>query len=80
MQVIYTAKYCKFVRLAPEPGEEIGAEVYRLDHIFRRESGFGEAVLGGARGSFCAGFTVAMPTGTRQNIIRNRTIFLKQRG
>ena len=38
-RVIYTAKHCQLVLMALKPKEEIGAEVHKLDQLFRVEGG-----------------------------------------
>jgi len=76
-QVLYTAKHCQLVLMALKPGEEIGAEVHKLDQFFRVEEGSGEAVLDGARTALRAGFAVVVPAGTRHNIINTGTAPLK---
>lgn len=38
-RVLYTAKHCQLVVMALKPGEEIGAEVHKLDQFFRVEEG-----------------------------------------
>jgi mannose-6-phosphate isomerase-like protein (cupin superfamily) len=70
-QVLYTAKNCQLVIMALKPGEEIGAEVHKLDQFFRVEEGSGEAVLDGVRTAIRAGFAVLVPAGTNHNIINN---------
>ena len=76
-QVLYTAKHCQLVLMALKPGEEIGAEVHKLDQFFRVEEGSGEAALDGARTALRAGFAVVVPAGTRHNIINTGTAPLK---
>jgi mannose-6-phosphate isomerase-like protein (cupin superfamily) len=76
-QVLYTAKHCQLVLMALKPGEEIGAEVHKLDQFFRVEAGSGEAVLDGAHTALRAGFAVVVPAGTRHNIINTGTAPLK---
>jgi mannose-6-phosphate isomerase-like protein (cupin superfamily) len=76
-QVLYTAKHCQLVLMALKPGEEIGAEVHKLDQFFRVEAGAGEAVLDGARTALRAGFAVVVPAGTRHNIVNTGTVPLK---
>lgn len=68
-RVLYTAKHCQLVVMALKPGEEIGAEVHKLDQFFRVEEGTGEAVLDGVRTVIRAGFAVLVPAGTKHNII-----------
>ena len=45
--VLYTAKNCQLVVMSLKPGEDIGAEVHKLDQFFRVEEGEGKAVLDG---------------------------------
>ena len=42
--VLYTAKNCQLVVMSLKPGEDIGAEVHKLDQFFRVEEGEGKAV------------------------------------
>lgn len=48
-RVLYTAKNCQLVVMALKPGEEIGAEVHKLDQFFRVEEGTGEIIVDGVR-------------------------------
>ncbi len=41
--MLHTAKHCQLVLMALKAGEEIGAEVHRLDQFFRVEEGSDEA-------------------------------------
>ena len=68
-RVLYTAKHCQLVVMALKPGEEIGAEIHKLDQFFRVEEGTGEAVLDGVRTVIRSGFAVLIPAGTKHNII-----------
>jgi mannose-6-phosphate isomerase-like protein (cupin superfamily) len=68
-QVLYTAKHCQLVVMALKPGEEIGAEIHKLDQFFRVEEGTGEAVLDGVRTPIQSGFAIVIPAGTKHNII-----------
>ena len=76
-QVVYTAKHCQLVVMALKPKEEIGAEVHKLDQLFRVEEGTGEAVLGGVRTAIRAGFAVLVPAGTNHNIINTGSVPMK---
>jgi mannose-6-phosphate isomerase-like protein (cupin superfamily) len=76
-RVLYTAKHCQLVVMALRPGEEIGAEVHRLDQFFRVEEGSGDAILDGVRTAIQAGFAVLVPAGTNHNIINTGSIPLK---
>ena len=58
-------------------GEEIGAEVHKLDQFFRVEEGSGEAILDGVRTAIKAGFAVVVPAGTKHNIINTGNAPLK---
>lgn len=67
-RVVYTARNCQLVVMTLKPGEEIGAEVHKLDQFFRVEEGDGEAVLDGVRTPIRAGFAVLVPAGANHNI------------
>jgi mannose-6-phosphate isomerase-like protein (cupin superfamily) len=67
--VLYTAKNCQLVVMSLKPGEDIGAEVHKLDQFFRAEEGEGKAVLDGVEHHIKPGFAVLVPAGTRHNII-----------
>ena len=73
-QVLYTAKHCQLVVMTLKVGEEIGAEVHKLDQFFRIEAGKGAAVLDGVRTEISAGFAVLVPAGTEHNIINTGTV------
>jgi len=76
-QVLYTAKHCQLVVMALKPGEEIGAEVHKLDQFFRVEAGEGDAVLDGVRTPIGTGFAVLVPAGTKHNIVNTGAAPLK---
>jgi len=76
-RVLYTARNCQLVVMALEPGEEIGAEVHKLDQFFRVEAGTGEAVLNGVHTAVSAGFAVLVPAGMNHNIINTGRVPLK---
>ena len=67
--VLYTAKNCQLVVMSLKPGEDIGAEVHKLDQFFRVEEGEGKAVLDDVEHRIKSGFAVLVPAGTRHNII-----------
>jgi mannose-6-phosphate isomerase-like protein (cupin superfamily) len=67
--VLYTAKNCQLVLMSLNPGEDIGAEVHKLDQFFRVEEGEGKAVLDGVEHRITPGFAILVPAGTRHNII-----------
>jgi mannose-6-phosphate isomerase-like protein (cupin superfamily) len=70
-KVLYTATNCQLVLMSLKPGEEIGAEVHKLDQFFRVEQGSGEAVIDGLRTAIHAGFAVLVPAGARHNIVNS---------
>jgi mannose-6-phosphate isomerase-like protein (cupin superfamily) len=76
-RVLYTAQYCQLVVMALKPGEEIGAEIHKLDQFFRVEEGVGQAVLDGVTTSIEAGFAVLVPAGTKHNIVNTGTVAMK---
>jgi len=67
--VLYTAKNCQLVVMSLKPGEDIGAEVHKLDQFFRVEEGEGKAVLDGVEHRIKPGFAILVPAGARHNII-----------
>ena len=67
--VLYTAKNCQLVVMSLKPGEDIGAEVHKLDQFFRIEDGEGKAMLDGIEHRIKPGFAILVPAGTHHNII-----------
>ena len=76
-RVLYTAKHCQLVLMALKAGEEIGAEVHKLDQFFRVEEGTGVAILDGVRTEIRAGFAVVVPAGANHNIVNTGTVPMK---
>ena len=76
-QVLYTAKHSQLVLMSLRAGEEIGAEVHKLDQFFRVEQGTGEVVLDGHRTPIRAGFAIVVPAGANHNIINTGGVPLK---
>ncbi len=76
-QVLYTAKHSQLVLMSLRAGEEIGAEVHKLDQFFRVEQGTGEVVLDGHRTPIKAGFAIVVPAGANHNIINTGGVPLK---
>jgi mannose-6-phosphate isomerase-like protein (cupin superfamily) len=76
-RVLYTAQHCQLVIMALKPGEEIGAEVHKLDQFFRVEEGTGQAVLDGVTTPIEAGFAILVPAGTKHNIVNTGTAAMK---
>ena len=52
-----------------KPGEDIGAEVHKLDQFFRVEAGEGKAVFDGVEHRIKPGFAILVPAGTRHSVI-----------
>jgi mannose-6-phosphate isomerase-like protein (cupin superfamily) len=75
--VLYTAQHCQLVVMALKPGEEIGAEIHKLDQFFRVEQGAGQAVLDGVTTQIEAGFAVLVPAGTKHNIVNTGSAAMK---
>lgn len=76
-QVLYTAKNSQLVLMSLKPGEDIGAEIHKVDQFFRIEEGSGEALLNGARTPIQAGFAVLVPAGVNHNIVNTGEVPLK---
>ena len=75
--VLYTAKNCQLVVMSLKPGEDIGAEVHKLDQFFRVEVGEGKAVLDGIEHRIKPGFAILVPAGARHNIINGQSSPMK---
>ena len=75
--VLYTAKNCQLVMMSLMPGEDIGAEVHKLDQFFRIEEGEGKAVLDGIEHRIKPGFAILVPAGTHHNIINGSSSSMK---
>ena len=76
-RVLYTARHSQLVLMTLKAGEEIGAEVHKLDQFFRVEEGAGEAILEGVRSPIRAGFAILVPAGAKHNIVNTGTAPLK---
>ena len=68
--VLYTAKNCQLVVMSLKPGEDIGAEVHKLDQFFRVEEGEGKAVLDGVEHEINPGFAILVPAVTTSSMAR----------
>ncbi len=68
-KVLYTDTRLQLVVMSLLPGEEIGAEVHKLDQFIRVEKGTGKAVLDGVEHGIADGSVVVIPQGTLHNII-----------
>ena len=75
--VLYTAKNCQLVVMSLKPGEDIGAEVHKLDQFFRIEEGECKAVLDGIEHRIKPGFAILVPAGTHHNIINGSSSSMK---
>lgn len=69
-QVLWTGKHSQLVVMTIPPGGEIGAEVHEhTDQILTFVSGVGEALIAGEKRDITQGDLVAVPAGTRHNIV-----------
>ena len=75
--VLYTAKNCQLVVMSLKLGEDIGAEVHKLDQFFRIEEGEGQAVLDGIEHRIKPGFAILVPAGTHHNIVNGSSGSMK---
>ncbi|MFA5318438.1 MAG: cupin domain-containing protein [Patescibacteria group bacterium] len=76
-KVLYTAKNSQLVLMSIEPGDDIGAEVHKLDQFIRIEKGTAKAVLDGVESELPAEHAVVIPAGTEHNIINTGSEPLK---
>lgn len=75
--VLYTAHHCQLVVMALNPGEDIGAEIHKLDQFFRIEAGSGDAILDGVTTRVKPGFAAVVPAGTKHNIVNTGSTAMK---
>lgn len=73
-QVLFTAHHTQLVLMSLKPGEEIGEEVHDLDQFIRFEAGEGSVILDGKAHSVSDGYAVAVPAGTRHNVMNRSNI------
>ena len=76
-RVLFTGAHSQLVVMALASGEEIGEEVHAVDQILYAVEGEGEAFLDGRRKSFEKGDAVAVPAGTRHNILNTGVTALR---
>jgi len=76
-KVLYTAPNSQLVLMTLKPGEEIGAEVHKLDQFFRFEEGVGKVVLDGVEHEVQDGSAVIVPAGANHNVINTGSGDLK---
>jgi mannose-6-phosphate isomerase-like protein (cupin superfamily) len=70
-EVIFTYKYSQLVVMSIPPNVEIGEEVHTVDQFIRIEKGLGKAVVNGTIINISDGVFIAVPAGTRHNIINS---------
>jgi mannose-6-phosphate isomerase-like protein (cupin superfamily) len=68
-RVLYTGPHSQLVLMSLLPGEDIGAEVHRVDQFFRFESGEGKSVIDGREYPLKDGTALLVPAGAEHNII-----------
>ncbi len=69
-EVLYTTQHSQLVLMSLLPQEEIGMEVHEIvDQFIRVESGTGKAILNGEEHILSDGAAIAVPAGTKHNII-----------
>ncbi len=74
---IVTNEFSQVLLMSIEPGGDIGEAVYEGDHVLVIIEGSGEAVLNRRHTAVQAGSMVAVPAGTRHNIINTGATALK---
>lgn len=72
-QVLYTGKHSQLVLMSLLSGEEIGAEVHKLDQFIRVEAGTGKAIMDGVEHELADGSAIVIPAGMKHNIINTST-------
>ena len=68
-KVLFTATNSQLVLMSLRPGEEIGAEVHKVDQALYVVDGEGKVVLDGAAQDFTKGAIVVVPAGVEHNVI-----------
>ena len=69
-RVLWTGKQVQLVIMTIPPGGEIGEEVHEdTDQVLTFVSGVGEARVGGDRRKVAQGDLVAVPAGTKHNLV-----------
>ena len=68
-KVLFTGTKSQLVLMSLRPGEEIGAEVHKVDQVLYVVDGEGSVVLGGVDKEFVKGEIVFVPAGVRHNVI-----------
>ena len=68
-RVLFTGTKSQLVLMSLRPGEEIGAEVHKVDQILYVVDGDGKVVLDGVDKEFEKGEIVFVPAGVQHNVI-----------
>jgi mannose-6-phosphate isomerase-like protein (cupin superfamily) len=68
-RVLFTGTKSQLVLMSLRPGEEIGAEVHKVDQILYVVDGEGKVVLDGVDKEFDKGEIVFVPAGVHHNVI-----------
>jgi len=68
-KVLFTGTKSQLVLMSLRPGEEIGAEVHKVDQILYVVDGEGKVVLDGVDKEFDKGEIVFVPAGVQHNVI-----------
>ncbi len=76
-KVVFTGPHSQVVLMSLLPGEEIGAEVHKVDQFFRIEGGVGKAVVDGEEFAVEDGSAVLVPEGLEHNFINTGDTPLK---
>ncbi len=76
-QVVFTAPHSQVVLMSLLPGEEIGAEVHKVDQFFRIEAGQGKAVVDDEEYPLADGTALLVPAGSEHNLINTGDVDLK---
>ena len=76
-KVLFTGQNIQIVAMALRPGEEIGAEVHKVDQCFFVTEGTGKAVIDGTASRIGEHSVLCVPAGTRHNIRNDGSDSLK---
>jgi mannose-6-phosphate isomerase-like protein (cupin superfamily) len=68
-KVLFTGTKSQLVLMSLRPGEEIGAEVHKVDQVLYVVDGEGKVVLDGIDKEFEKGEIVFVPAGVQHNVI-----------
>ncbi len=76
-KVLYTGKNSQLVVMSINPGEEIGAEVHKLDQFIRIEAGEGKVILDGVEHIVKDDYAIVIPAGANHNVINTSPEVMK---